>query len=594
MNDESWRKAIETFLWNKRYNIIVDDEYCHEALKILNEKNIYKTSVILTDKIPETEIEENSAASVLNITNKGARRYANYLLNGIHLCGNIDELHEHPKGGITKDGMLCKSYAASLMQIQKTQVCLGNNVVKFQLEQAKKELEKRILEKSEYEKEIKNRNQLVTLIDNVEWKAERYNFNSSIELSEENRNLGKLSAQIEELKNSPEMLAAAKEYDLAKSNYDEAYKQDNDLATRHGSVRNDIENTNNKISERIEQSQKYESEYNELSSKYNELIDEMKDEYERASKQRNSFIVIGSKRLQEIGNDVENAKRRMEDKQREYNILSEIEASNYGVEFIPFYRDRYRDVANVKIDEAKNKVEKQSENLRNVFLHDFVAELNEKIITAKEEIAVINSELKRIPFGRDIYQFKMEEKSDREVFFTICKNLELYSESPDLFTERTVSDEKLADDVQSFLNKILDTEQEEDYSDYRNYFTYDMTIRSHIGDEESEMDLSKKQGSASGGEKQTPYFIVLAASLMQFYPKDVCCARIAFIDEAFSALSKERIEQMVKFLEDNNFQVFYAAPPEKINSIGQHIDNTVSLYTQGKYTKPVEGAWYSK
>lgn len=593
LSDESWRKSIETFLWNKRFNIIVDDDFCHEALKILNEKNIYKTSVILTDKIPETEIEENSAASVLNITNKGARRYANYLLNGIHLCGNIDELHEHPKGGITKEGMLCKSYAASLMQIQKTQVCLGNNVVKFQLEQAKKELEKRILEKSEYEKEIKNRNQLVTLIDNVEWKAERYNFNSSIELSEENRNLGKLSAQIEELKNSPEMLAAAKEYDLAKSNYDEAYKFDIDLADKRGSVKNDIENTNNKISERIEQSQKYESEYNELSSKYNELINEMKDEYERASKQRNTFIVISNKHLQNLTNDVDNAKRRMEDKQREYNILSEIEASSYGVEFIPFYRDRYRDVANVKIDEAKNKVEKQSENLRNVFLHDFVAELNEKIITAKEEIAVINSELKRIPFGRDIYQFKMEEKSDREVFFTICKNLELYSESPDLFTERTVSNEKLADDVQSFLNKILDTEQEEDYSDYRNYFTYDMTIRSHIGDEESEMDLSKKQGSASGGEKQTPYFIVLAASLMQFYPKDVCCARIAFIDEAFSALSKERIEQMVKFLEDNNFQVFYAAPPEKINSIGQHIDNTVSLYTQGKYTKPVEGSWYS-
>lgn len=594
LNDETWRKSIETFLGNKRFNIIVDDAYCHEALKILNEKNIYKTSVILTDKIPETEIEEKSAASVLNITNKGARRYANYLLNGIHLCGNIDELHEHPKGGITKDGMLCKSYAASKMQIQKTQVCLGNNVVKFQLEQAKKELEKLMLEKSGYEKEIKNRNQLVTLIDNVEWKAERYNFNSSTELSEENRNLGKLSAQIEELKNSPEMLAAAKEYDLAKSNYDEAYKLDIDLADKRGSVRNDIENTNNKISERIEQSQKYESEYNEISSKYNELIDEMKEEYERASKQRNTFIVIGSKRLQEIGNDVENAKRRMEDKQREYNILSEIEASNYGVEFIPFYRDRYRDVANVKIDEAKNKVEKQSENLRNVFLHDFVAELNEKIITAKEEIAIINSELKRIPFGRDIYQFKMEEKSDREVFFTICKNLELYSESPDLFTERTVSDEKLADDVQSFLNKILDTEQEEDYSDYRNYFTYDMTIRSRIGEEESEMDLSKKQGSASGGEKQTPYFIVLAASLMQFYPKDVCCARIAFIDEAFSALSKERIEQMVKFLEDNNFQVFYAAPPEKINSIGQHIDNTVSLYSQGKYTKPIEGSWYSR
>lgn len=594
LSDESWRKAIETFLWNKRFNIIVDDHYCHEALKILNEKNIYKTSVVLTDKIPETEIEENSAASVLNITNKGARHYANYLLNGIHLCQNLDELHEYSKGGITKDGMLCKSYAASKMQIQKTSLCLGNNVVKIQLEQARKEEEALGLEKSGYEKELENRNQLVKLIDNVEWKPERYNFDCDKELSEENKNFGKLSAQIDELKNSPEMLAAAKEYEIAKSNYDKADKDSKFLERTLGATEKEISNIQGRINEFNEKSEKVEGEYSEKVGQHPELVVEMKEEYERASKQRNTFIIISSKTLQNLTNDVETAKRKMEDKQRDYNLLSERDSSNYGVEFIPFYRDRYRDVANVKIDEAKNKVEKQSEKLRDVFLHDFVAELNEKIISAKEEIAAINSELKRIPFGRDIYQFKMEEKSDRQVFFTICKNLELYSESPDLFTVRTVSDEKLADDVQSFLNKILDTEQEEDYSDYRNYFTYDMTIKSHIGDEESEMDLSKKQGSASGGEKQTPYFIVLAASLMQFYPKDVCCARIAFIDEAFSALSKERIEQMVKFLEDNNFQVFYAAPPEKINSIGQHIDNTVSLYTQGKYTKPVEGSWHSR
>ena len=592
LNDESWRKAIETFLGNKRYGIIVDDEYCREALSILNEKNIYRANVILTDKIPETEIENNSASSVLNITNKGARRYANYLLNGIFLCQNLDELHEHPKGGITKDGMICKSYSAGKMQIHKTSLCLGNNVVKIQLEQAKKEFETLCSEKSKYEKEIQDRNQLKTLIDNVEWNAERYNFSSAKEIGEKNKSFGKLAVQIDELKNSPEMLVAAKEYELAKTNLENADSESKSIERKLGSVENEIANIERQIKENAENSDKAETEYKDISEKHPELISEMKEEYERACKQRNSFIIISQKYLQNLTNDVENAKRKMEEKQREYNQLSEIDVSNYGVEFIPFYRDRYRDVANVKIDEAKNKVEKQSEKLRDVFLHDFVAELNEKIISAKDEIAAINAELKRIPFGRDIYQFKMEEKPDRAVFFTICKNLELYSETPDLFTERTVSDEKLADDVQSFLNKILDTEQEEDYSDYRNYFTYDMTIRSHIGEEESEMDLSKKQGSASGGEKQTPYFIVLAASLMQFYPKDVCCARIAFIDEAFSALSKERIEQMVKFLEDNNFQVFYAAPPEKINSIGQHIENTVSLYTQGKYTKPVEGTWH--
>ena len=76
---------------------------------------------------------------------------------------------------------------------------------------------------------------------------------------------------------------------------------------------------------------------------------------------------------------------------------------------------------------------------------------------------------------------------------------------------------------------------------------------------------------------------------MQCYPRERSCARLAFIDEAFSALSKERIEQMVKYLEDNDFQVIYAAPPEKINSIGQHIQSTISLVTKERFTFAVEG-----
>lgn len=116
-----------------------------------------------------------------------------------------------------------------------------------------------------------------------------------------------------------------------------------------------------------------------------------------------------------------------------------------------------------------------------------------------------------------------------------------------------------------------------------------MEITSRQGEEETTADLSKKQGSASNGEKQTPYFIILAASLMQCYPKRNCCARLAFIDEAFSALSRERIEQMVRYLEENDFQVIYAAPPEKINSIGRYIQSTVSLIPTGRYTNAVEG-----
>ena len=303
---------------------------------------------------------------------------------------------------------------------------MGNDVVKIQLEQAKKEFETLNAEKSKYEKQIQDRNQLKTLIDNVEWNAERYNFNSAKEMLEKNKDFGKLLVQIEELKNSPEMLVAAKEYELAKANLENADSESKSIERKLGSVENEIANIERQINENAENADKAESEYKEISENHPELINEMKEEYERACKQRNSLAIISQKYLQNLSNDVENAKRKMEEKQREYNQLSEIELSNYGTEFIPFYRDRYRDVANVKIDEAKNKVEKQSEKLRDVFLHDFVAELNEKIIAAKDEIAAINAELKRIPFGRDIYQFKMEEKPDRAVFYNLQKSGTLF------------------------------------------------------------------------------------------------------------------------------------------------------------------------
>ena len=176
-------------------------------------------------------------------------------------------------------------------------------------------------------------------------------------------------------------------------------------------------------------------------------------------------------------------------------------------------------------------------------MNDFVAEINETIQAARDEIEGINRELKKIPFGNDTYRFIMTEKADRSVFFRICKKLEQYMNSPEVYMNSARDDEEMEHDIQEFMSVILEEEDETEYTDYRKYFTYDMKILSRQGSQEIEADLSKKQGSASNGEKQTPYFIILAASLLQYYQKQVCCARLAFIDEAFSALSRERIER---------------------------------------------------
>ena len=132
LKDTSWRQAIETFLGRKRFYLIVDGKYCMEAMRVLQEKKLHAATVVITDKLPDSEVVKGSAAEQLVIPNVDARRYANYLLNGIHLCDSLNELHEYPKGGLMKDGMLAKSYAVSCMNMKKTQICLGQDAIEVQ------------------------------------------------------------------------------------------------------------------------------------------------------------------------------------------------------------------------------------------------------------------------------------------------------------------------------------------------------------------------------------------------------------------------------------------------------------------------------
>lgn len=588
IKDEGWRRAIETFLGRKRFYIIVDGNYCLNAMKILQDKKLYSANVVITDKLPESEITKGSAAEVLSIPNMFARRYANYLLNGIHLCGTLEELHEHPQGGLMKNGMLAKSYAVSNMKMQKTRYYLGVDAIKLQLEQLRREQveeKQKLQEKTEeYDWICKQINE----INDIEWKAESYDFNAPQQLKLDRERQINLKKQKQELEENPAFMAVLEEMQKAKNQFDAVQRERDEIVGTIRSCEDEISSEQDKQKRIAGEIYEASHAYEENKYKYLELEPAMLEEYNRLRAREDSCLVIKEKTVSNLRAERENSIKQMENLQMDYARLAEIDLSRRGVSFIPFYRSHLKEISNVKLEEASAKLEQQSKTLESAFMNDFVAEINEAVYNARAEIDLINKELRQLPFGSDTYRFVMEEKADRKEFFRICKKIGDLGSS-EFYLSSNRADEEMEHDIQNFMNIILEEEDEMEYTDYRKYFTYDMKISSHQGKEEIEADLSKKQGSASNGEKQTPYFIILAASLMQCYPKDSCCVRLAFIDEAFSALSRERIEQMVRYFEENHFQVIYAAPPEKINSIGTFIQSTVSLVLTGRYTNMVEG-----
>lgn len=584
-----WRAAIETYLGRKRFYIIVDGAYCHKAMEILERKAIHDVNVVITDKLPETQITSGSAAEVLTIPNVFARRYANYLLNGIHLCNTLNELHEYPKGGLMKNGMLAKSYAVSYMNLKKTEFYLGEDTIKFQLQRASEEKAVKNIELEQNRKDLEQIRWQRKEIEEIDWDVKHYDFQAAALLEEKNARKKKWQKEIEEIHSNPEFIAVLQEKDDAEREYRTVKEKVGENERNIGSCMTKMQEMENLLGKLAGEIYVLDQEYKDKCWKHLELKRPMLEEYDKLRGNKNSWRVITEKTVKKLEGEVRETVKQMEDAQLRYCKLAELDINKRGVTYIPFFREEYRNIANIKIEEAHQRLEEQAKRLESAFMNDFVAEINETIREAKREIEQINRELKQIPFGNDTYKFIMKEKADRSVFFRICRKLESYMDSPEVYMNSGREDEEMEHDIQEFMSVILDEEDEAEYTDYRKYFVYDMEIISRQGEEEIIADLSKKQGSASNGEKQTPYFIILAASLMQCYPRQDCCARLAFIDEAFSALSRERIEQMVKYFEENHFQVFYAAPPEKINSIGTFIESTVSLVITGRYTNAIEG-----
>ena len=588
VRDPSWRKAVETFLGRKRFFLIVDDAYVSDALQILHDRKLRDTSLVMTDKLPETEVRQGSAAEILDIPSKAARRYANYLLNGIHLCDSAAELHEYPKGGLTRTGMLAKGYAAAMMDMTGTLLFLGTDAAQLQLkvyQEEQAQLKERL---KTLHAQIDSADARIQAVKAADIRPGEYHFSAALQLQENEQQYRLRKKEREALEQDPGFRQILEEVNRARKLLDELMESKSLLDQEKGRLESETGAAKEREKTLAGEALLKKNQYEEYLALYPELEQEMKSDYERLRKRSDSARVIKSNTVEKLRTDTDRAKTEMENAQLDYLKSAGMNLEKRGVSFIPFFHEEKQLISNVRIEEASNKLEQHAKEMESTFMTDFVAELNESINSAKREVASINEALRHLPFGNDTYEFRMEEREDRREFFRICRKLNDFG-SVEMLQGLGAGDEELSHDIRSFMDLILQEQDENEFTDYRRYFKYDMKIRTKRGEQEIEADFSKKQGSASNGEKQTPYFIILAASLIQCYPRETECARLAFIDEAFAALSRERIEQMVNYLEDNQFQVLYAAPPEKISSIGDLINTTVSLVPTGRYTKLVEG-----
>ena len=586
IKDESWRNAIEAYLGRHRYDIIVDPQYASEAVQIRKELKLNHCSIVYTNLLEKSDVVAGSAAELLDIPNASARLYANYLLNNIHLCDTLEEMEKYPRGSLMRDGTLARGYTSSSIRVDNINFCLGFEAISMELIRTKGELKEAQQQKHECEKQLLDLTNKLLSIGSVQWKSASYRFDALANIRKERQDIIVQTAEIDGLKNNPDFLVAAQAQEKAKEALERVKKEHDEFIEKRAALRQKVAQKEEQYNETDQLISKAEAVYRATANGYQMFVEDMLKEYESLKAQRDgSIVVISESTLSSILREMEGIKDALKEAQMQYGHMTNTDNAKYGVEYIAHYRALYSEIQNVRIEHAITELTKAKNSLRELVVNDFLSEMATIIDGAKAEMANINRELKQLPFGRDIYQFEMTPRKDRAAFFRQCRRLD---EAP-MFMDDQYGDSDTQEELDAFIDQMVsdildDGGDQDEYADYRRYFTYSMKVTSREGDEDITFDLATKYGSSSGGEKETPNLIILAASLMQCYPRSVCCERMMFIDESFSNLSAERIHQLVKYLEDNRFQVIYAAPPEKLSTIGALVPNTIGLISSGRYT----------
>jgi len=597
IRDESWRLAIEGYLGNQRFYLIVDPKYVDDAIRIYDrikanlphmDYGIIDTEKVIANARPA---KANALSEELICKDKGASAYINMHLGTLIKCDKIEHLRDNPRS-ITKDGMIYQSYVARSLNLARISPCIGSGSTKEQIRQ----------------KQIENA-ELLKMLEKVNNQVRYLGKLTSLEILNSNE-VKNMSKTLEDTKDLPRLV---KEEDSVRevvnsisSNYlvtldKNIQKFDQEIAeleTERLDLNGEIVKGNASIERYLKE------EIPEQKVRINELKERIAKSFDKAwvaSVGEPAFIdilninsnpeTLYNALLTEINStlkDLEGKKRYIDELRTRYNTIYEL---NYdpSSESNKDYEAEFHDLNDIKLKDYQAKITEAKNNALKEFRNDFLAKLKANFDTVISQIDNLNDALEHARFGEDSYHFVTTPRREYLSYYEMINDpllltgqdieAEAFTKKyadviEDLFRQITFVDTTLGSDMRVELERNI-----EKFTDYRSYFKFDLIVTDGTGKAQR---LSRTLLTKSGGETQTPFYISILASFSQAYRLYLnndknSAIRLIIFDEAFSKMDSERIQESIKLLRNFGLQAIVSAPPEKISDITPLVDKTLCV-----------------
>ena len=229
-----------------------------------------------------------------------------------------------------------------------------------------------------------------------------------------------------------------------------------------------------------------------------------------------------------------------------------------------------------------------ADRIARLFRTTFIHELNSRFAHLDNEIAALTSALKARPLHSETYSLHASikpEYEDLRRLVGLCERDETVLDA--LFGRGEPRDEAHARALRQverlFADETLDFSA---YEDYRKYFTFDLRMKDVVTGRVTPFD--RRRGTASGAERQVPFYVVIGAALASIChgarrvaSKDDLGLGLAVFDEAFSKMDGPNQRTLLDFYGAIGLQVLIAAPPEKRAAVYENLDTIIDVFRSG-------------
>ena len=607
ISDERWRGAVEGYLNNQKFYLLVEPSAYPAALAIYDrlKQNSGSGSFGLVDigKLREREKIEakpNSLARKVETENPLARTYVDYLLGRVICCDQVQQLREY-RTAITAEGMLYQGYVArALRRDWMEDAFIGRRAVNLRIDRLEKELidlRGKIQYWSPVYQELSgHRDSLFTeaFVQTIVTQRQRdYLRGLSITqevaeietqlsrldllwLGEQRRNIGILKEEIASLgkeKDGKNTEKGKLEGRIHQLDYDTLPEYYQSLTA---------------MEDRIQDTFPLDYQQSVGIPRYQQEVSRL----HRADTVYQNFrsSLAQSEKAQE------DTQRKLFSSRREY--VEHFRPCSFHVECMD--NDEYEAERKVleesELPTYKEKIRAARESAMEQFQNDFLNKLSGQIEQVQDQVKRLNRALRQAKFGTDSYQFRVDRNPDYAQYYDMIMSPESKNSDLGLFAlplqekygpliETLFSQITMADDSQ--LNSRQKSELQENiqrYTDFRTYLKFDLETTDQNG---SRQLLSQTLNTKSGGETQTPFYIAVLASFAQLYrvntPSDFGnTVRLVVFDEAFNKMDSDRITESVRLLREMGLQAIICTPPDKVADIMPIADRTL-LVNKDKY-----------